>query len=453
MSLRARLIVLVLGLTALLLGGLGLYLSRALTTWSQEVLDAELAHRADVLSSEVEWHHGEISVEDEVEALAQGWPWRIETLDGRVLASSRFTMPGLAGLGGTGAPFQTIEAPGGAMLRVLSRTFEPHHGRGERLVLRVAAPLSTFARVAERFRVGLLVALALAAVLGGLGAAALAQMFLSPLRRLSREVSGIEERSLSTRLQTQGLDPELRRLAAAFNGVLGRLEQAFEGQRAFVGRASHALRTPLASILSQAEVTLRRERSPEEYRAALTEIAHAARESASLAQGLLALNRADAAKGEARRERIVAAELANEVLHLFRARAEEAGLLLRSEAEEGLELHADRGRLREMLDALMDNALRYTPRGGRVRFDARAEGEEAVLEVSDTGLGIAPDERDKVTERFFRGSAAQKTAQAGSGLGLSVVQALAQAEGARLSIEDAPGGGTRVSLRFLRAGS
>lgn len=454
MSLRARLIVLVLGLTLALLAGLGLYLAGSLSAWSREVLDQELQHRADVLAGATTWEHGELEVEDEAAARGtQAWPYRIETLDGRVLLASPFDWPPLPAPGQTATGGLTTQPlPSGTELRVLTRTFEPEHGRGEPLVLRVAAPLATFTRVAERFRLGLVVALALAALLGGLGAAVLAQLFLSPLRRLSRDVAGIEARSLDRRLETRGLDPELARLAAAFNGVLARLEQAFEGQRAFVGRASHALRTPLSSILSRAEVTLRRERTAEEYRASLEEIASAARESAHLAEGLLALTRADAAQAATRRERIPARELAREVERLFGPRAEQAGLTLEVEAQESLHVEADRGRLRELVDALLDNALRYTPRGGRVRFSLRAEAPGAALEVSDTGLGIRPEERERVLERFARGSAAERSGQPGSGLGLSLARALAEAEGARLSLDEAPGGGTRVTVRLPSAG-
>lgn len=453
MSLRTRLIALVLGLTLALLAGLGLYLASSLTTWSQEVLDGELRHRAQVLAQAVEWKHGGLEVEDEAEASdAQAWPFRIETLEGRVLHASRFDWPRLPTAGaGTADGLATYALPGGGQLRVLTHTFVPEHGGDLRMVLRLAAPLAPFTRVVERFRAGLAVALLLAALLGGLGAALLAQLFLSPLRRLSGDVAGIQASSLGRRLETQGLDPELSRLAGAFNGVLSRLEHAFEAQRAFVARASHALRTPLASILSRAEVTLRRERTPDEYRAALEEIASAARESATLAQGLLALSRADSAQAGARRERIAASELALEVERLFGPRAIQAGLALQAQAPEALVLEADRARLRELVDALVDNALRYTPPGGRVHFALREEGAEVVLEVSDTGLGIRPEERERVLERFARGSAAERSGQPGSGLGLSVACALAEAEGARLSIAEAPGGGTCVSLRLPRA--
>lgn len=444
MSLKTRLVLLVSVLTIALLGGLGLYLGGSLRSWTAEVVDADLDRRARGLAHEVEYEHGRLELDDG-DLRRRGWPFRIEDSDGSVLFTSRVGWPT------TSTPplgFVTLEGLDGAPLRVLSLEFEPRHGRGERLMLRVAAPLTTFGELADRVRTGLLVALLLAVVLGAVGAAVLAQILLRPLRTLSQQVAGIGANSLGTRLETKGLDPELGRLALAFNGMLGRLGGAFDAQRAFVGRASHALRTPLASILSQAEVALLRERSPEAYRSALSAIAESARDSARLADGLLALTRADAAERGAEQEALSPSELSGELERLFAPRAEAAGLHFSATAPKDLVLRATRHRLREMLDALLDNAVRYTPRGGAVRFEARAEGGEVVLEVADTGLGIEVEERDQVFERFFRGSAATKSGQPGSGLGLSLVKALSEAEGARLVVESGPAGGTRVRLVY-----
>lgn len=447
MTIRARLVGLVLVLLTLVLGGVGLYLGGSLASWSREVLDQELAHRADVISGEVRVEHGELEIEAEGDTTGtQGWPYQVEALDGRVL----FGAPGWPRLSAPlgREPFTTVDS-GARPVRVHTRTFLPHRGR-EELVLRVAAPAEAFLDVAQRFRVGLLVALALALVLGALGAGAIAYGATTPLRRLTGDVARIEASSLGTRLDGRGLGPELGVLAATFNALLERLERAFDAQRAFVGRASHALRTPLASILTRAEVTLRRERTAEEYRAALEEIAAAARTSGTLAEGLLALNRADAAKGAAARERVELKGLVDELERLFRVRADEAGVSFAVAAPEGLAVVVDRARLREALDALVDNALRYTPRGGRVTVSAREDAGAALLEVTDSGPGIPMREREQVLEPFFRGKAAEG-GPPGSGLGLSVVKAIADAEGAALRLDDAPGGGTRVSLRLSGA--
>jgi signal transduction histidine kinase len=138
-----------------------------------------------------------------------------------------------------------------------------------------------------------------------------------------------------------------------------------------------------------------------------------------------------------------------ELERLFRPRAEVAGLVWETLIPEGLTVQVTRALLREVLDALLDNAFRYTPRGGTVRFTARQEGPLVLLEVIDTGPGIAPEEREQVFERFFRGKAAETSGQPGSGLGLSLVKALVAAEGGALSVSSPPG--TRVTIAFSAA--
>lgn len=439
MSLWLRLVMLVLLLTTSLLGGLALYVGSSLRAWTLEVVDQELQVRADALVHEVHFkgHTLQVDDDDDDDLGRRGFPFQVETQSGSRLLGGA----GTGALGVTGDGLTTIEEQG-QVLRVLTRTFVPS-GADEPLVLRVAAPLTAFSELATRFNSGLLVALLLAVLVGGVGAAVMARVLLAPLQRLTRDVAAINESSLEQPLDTTGLDPELSRLAVTFNGMLMRLSLAFAAQRTFVGRASHALRTPLASILSQAEVSLRRERTPEAYRGALEDIAASARDSARLAEGLLALTRADAAVTEQKTD-FSAEALATEVQRLFSARAEVLGLRLTTDATPNLVVHATRGRVRELLDALLDNALRYTPRGGQVSFSVRREGGQVLLEVSDSGPGVQPAERERIFERFYRGSAA--SGLPGSGLGLSVVRALAEAEGAQVSVADAPSGGARFSV-------
>lgn len=443
MSLRLRLVVLVATLTTVVLGGLGLVLASSLRGWTDEVVDAELTRRADVLIHEAHIDDDRLELDDDDDLSARGLPFRIEREDGVLLLGSE-TWPAAEGatLG-----FKRLESRNGVPVRVWSQRFVPR-GTRQSLVLRVAAPLTAFAQLSERFRNGLLLSLALAAVLSVLGATALAHGFLTPLRRLSREVEHLEARKLEGRLDTRGLDPELGRFARAFNELLARVAEVMAGQRDFVGRASHALRTPLTSILTQAEVALRRERTEAEYRAALESIATATRDAARLSEGLLALTRADSMTAGAE-EAVSLPALAVELERLFRPRAEVAGLVWETAVPEGLTVHATHARLREVLDALLDNAFRYTPRGGTVRFTARAEGPRVLLEVTDTGPGIAPEEREQVFERFFRGKAAETSGQPGSGLGLSLVKALVAAEGGELAVAGPPG--TRVTISLSAA--
>jgi len=253
------------------------------------------------------------------------------------------------------------------------------------------------------------------------------------------------------------------------NELLDRLSLAFQQQRALVSRASHALRTPVASLLSITEVSLRRERSAEDYRQALVEVAEVAADASVLVQQILALGRADIPRGTLSLGPVALAELGEELRRLFAARAAEAGIELSVDLAPSLVAWADRARLRELLEVLLDNALRYTPRGARVGLRAAAAVGDASapaagpapplagpglidLEVWDTGPGFAAEERSKVFERFFRGKAAEHSGQAGTGLGLAIARAIADAHGAPLWIEERPGGGASVKLRLRTPG-
>lgn len=455
MSLRLKLVLLVTGLLTLVLAGLALAMSRGLEGWTLEVVDGELARRAQVLLATLHVEDGRIEREGDDDGpldASRGWPWRVETTSGQVLLREG---PSLGEVGSSGDGAVTITTPGGR-LRVWTVRFTPHgehDDEGEEsapLVLRVGAPLAAFSGLADRVWLGLALALVVAVALGVFGALGLAQVFLAPLHRLTSEAHALDATPAGAKLETSGLDPDLRRLAEAFNGVLARLSTALEAQRAFTARASHALRTPLAAVLSQAEVALRREREAPAYREALDGIASSARESARLVEGLLAVSRADAAPAMDRAP-LSLAEVLAEVQRLFEARAQAKSLTLSVRADDGVTVVVSRSRLRELLDALVDNALVYTPSGGTVRVEALARDGGVDLEVRDSGPGIPPAEREQVFERFFRGSAGQQGGHPGSGLGLAVVRAVAASEGATVSVDEAPEGGARLRVRFPRS--
>lgn len=472
MSFRLRLMLLVAALVVLLLGGLGLYLGGSLEPWAIEALDHELEIRCGTIGAHLEIQRdGELEEEDEG---GDHGAFEVQDASGALLLGR-----GLERLrplpAGIWKP-RTVTASDGAAWRLSACAISPEHaGRlpAEQRPLRliVGVPAQRFAPVSSRFQLGLGIALILGLGLGGLGAALIAQLSSAPLRRLSAELRTIEASSLDHRISLEGLDPELSRLGGAVNELLDRLNLAFQQQRALVARASHALRTPVASLLSITEVSLRRERSAEDYRQALVEVAEVAADASVLVQQILALGRADVPQGSLSLGPVALAELGEELRRLFAARAAEGGIELSIDLAPNLVAWADRARLRELLEVLLDNALRYTPRGARMGLRAAAAvGELSApgpttgpapplagsglidLEVWDTGPGFAPEERTQVFERFFRGKAAEHSGQAGTGLGLAIARAIAEAHGAPLWIEERPGGGASVKLRLRTPG-
>jgi signal transduction histidine kinase len=450
-TLRSKIVLLVVVLTVALLAGLGAFLGGSWSRWSRETLDSELGSRAASLVARVEVQHGgEVEVEGDLTSLRRdaSHPFRV-LVSGRQVEGSGASFPWPDPVPGA----VTVRATTGAAWRVVTVSMtgeegrDEHRGRGP-AVVQVAGQEAPFAALGERFRQGLLAALAGALVLGSLGAGLLAHLSLRPLHRLAGEVESIDAGTIDRRVDEEGLDPELRNVAGAFNRMLGRLEEAMERQRRFISRASHSLRTPTATILTRAEVALRRDRPPDEYRAALADIAVAARESAELANHLLSLARLDEGRSTLQRDRVQLAPLAAEVARLVAPRAADVGVGVEQDVPDGLEVDADRASLRELLDALLDNALHHTPRGGRCGVRAQVRRGTAAISVWDTGPGIPEAERAGAFERFSRGSAALASGRPGSGLGLAIVKAIADAHGAPITLGERPGGGALVSLEF-----
>lgn len=451
MSLRTKIVVLVLGLTVTVLAGLGAFLAGSWSGWSRDAMERDLAERAEAVAALVEVKKdGRLEVEAEGSPLLDdpAHPFRLLGPEGFALSSGSLDWPP------PGEAQAVVADREGRSWRVVSRSLpageDERRGRGDpvRLTVQVAGAEAPFGALEAVFRRGLLWALAAALVLGGVGSALLAHFSLSPLRRLASQVDAIGASSLDRRVAVSGLDPELGRLAAAFNDLLGRLDDAMQRQRQLVSRASHALRTPTATILTRAEVALRRERGAGEYREALGEIAAAARESAALVSHLLTLARLDERRKALQVEEVALGEVAAELVRLLRPRAEEAGIALELDVPGPLTVRAERAALRELLEALLDNALAYTPRGGRAGVRVRADPAGVLVVVWDTGPGIPAEERAQAFERFQRGSAAQASGKPGSGLGLAIVKAIAEAHGAALTLAERPGGGLEVQVRM-----
>jgi signal transduction histidine kinase len=457
MSLRGKIVALVLGLTLALLAGLWVALSRSWTGWSAGAVDRELLDRAAAIARLVELEHGVLELEDEDEAPElrdPGHPWRILGEGGVILGGEGDLVWPAVDPASSATWTGNAAGPNGRRWRVVATpaNVEAHGDGGRRgdirVTVQVAGEAAPHRALEEQFRKGLLVALAAALVVGGLGSAVLAHVSLAPLRRMASEVDAIGAACLDRRVNVAGLAPELRRVASAFNELLGRLEDAMERQRQLVSRASHALRTPIATILTRSEVVLRREREAPAYRAALEEVTAAARESSALVAHLLTLSRLDERRSAIVRADVPVVEVAAEIARLLSPRAQEAGVSLEIDVEEDLVARADRAALREALEALVDNALHYTPRGGRAGVRAAATARGPALTVWDTGPGIPPEERAMVLERFHRGTTAQTSEHAGSGLGLAIVKAIADAHGATLTIGQRAGGGLEVTLVF-----
>jgi signal transduction histidine kinase len=275
---------------------------------------------------------------------------------------------------------------------------------------------------------------------------------LRPVDEMTRAVRAIDARRLDARLEVPRADDELRRLALTFNEMLGRLQAAFAEAERFTADAAHELRTPVALVRTTAEIALRRERTSVEYARALASVRQEAERMSALVADLLSLARADAGVETHEAAACDLGEIARAAAQdLWRDTTRPAPSLTIEEPSQAVGIRGDAAALRRLAHAVLDNAAKYTPAGGEVRLRLAREGPEAVLEVSDTGIGIPSDELPRVFERFQRGMRGREMSESGAGLGLAMAREIAERHRGRITVESPGGRGCKVTVRLPAA--
>ena len=249
---------------------------------------------------------------------------------------------------------------------------------------------------------GLLIGGTVFVIVAGLGAYWLARAALAPVERLRREVAALSERDTGATLRVPGTHDEIAALARTMNNLLVRLRRALARQRAFVADASHELRTPFAVLQGELELAGLPGRSKEELTAAVASAAEEAGRLTRITDDLLLLAKGDEDKLSLRPERTDIAALLTRSAERASARAQAAGVTCRVDAATALTAVVDAGRIRQAVDNLVDNALRFAPRGTQVVISAEITGPSLVIEVRDCGPGFPPEFLPHAFERFRR---------------------------------------------------
>ena len=343
-----------------------------------------------------------------------------------------------------GAGFATVAAPGaGAAWRVYSQAVTLP--TGEPAWLQTGRSLAATEAALARLRRALLLGLPLMLVLAAAGGLFLAGRALAPIDHMATAAERITGSDLSGRMGPQG-SAELGRLAAAFDRMLERLEQAFQRERRFVSDVSHELRTPLTALRGRIEVTLTRPRSRPEYEDTLRSLETEVERLTRLSEDLLLLARFDRGALAPRRERVDLSELLTAVADQVRPLAAVRDQRLEEQVEPGLILTADPDQLIRLFFNLLDNAVKFTGDGGRIGIAGRRDGAAVTVAVSDTGAGIAPEHVDKVFDRFYRAEESRARATGGHGLGLAIAGEIARAHGGTLSASSRLGHGSTFTV-------
>jgi heavy metal sensor kinase len=282
----------------------------------------------------------------------------------------------------------------------------------------------------------LAVGVPLAAGLAVAGGYFLAGRALAPVGAMADKARQITAESLGERLPVWNSRDEFGRLATVFNDTLSRLHDSFDRLRRFTADASHELRTPLTSMRSVGELALQASLEPAKYREVIGSMLEEVDHLTHLVDSLLVLTRADSGAARPVREVVELSALTGSVADHLRVLAEEKQQSLNVDVGARVQARCDPAILRLGLMNLLHNAIKYTPAGGEIHVRARASASgQSLIEVQDSGPGIAPAHRERIFERFYRADAGLNGESAGAGLGLAIARWAVTANGGRIELE------------------
>lgn len=294
----------------------------------------------------------------------------------------------------------------------------------------------------------MIIALPAALLAAALGGTFLAGRALRPIEQLTQTARAIHAGDLGRRVGYVGPLDEIGRLAATLDDMLARLEEGFARERRFTADAAHELRTPLAALKGRIGVTLSRTRPPAAYVAALTEMEGQVDRLSRLSDDLLLIARLTADGEMPAWEPILLPDFLPAVLDVLRPLAEAKGIALALDAPAGLIVHGRLDWLTRLLLNLLDNAVKYTPTGGRVSLAARRGDGAIEIAVGDSGPGIAPEQLPHLFERFYRVADDRARADGGAGLGLALAMEIARAHRGSLAVTSEVGHGSVFTVRL-----
>lgn len=383
----------------------------------------------------------------EVRDLSGNVLYRSNTLQGLPLGG-----PNKPNEGDTGFNERILKLKDGRLVFVVSHI---HRMDGRTLLIWLGYSLVPLRDRMLQFLLLLLIALPVAVAIAALAGQTIAKRALRPLEEMTARAAGITADNLNDRLAISNPDDELGHMAAVFNHLLERLEQAFQQLQRFTADAAHELRTPLASLRAVGEAALEKDGNTESYREALSSVLEETSRLNETVNSLLLLARAEVSHGSLEGEVFSIAELVGEVLTLLSVLIDERHINVLQEhpaAGEAL-VKGDRGLFRVAILNVLHNALKFSPAGGELKVCYRQiRGVQAtvLVTVEDQGPGISPGEHEKVFERFFRSRNQSQGMSSGTGLGLPIARLVIERAGGTIKFEENLLHGSRCLIELPR---
>ena len=345
-------------------------------------------------------------------------------------------------------PDLTYRPAGGQ--EVLVRTETVRADSGKKYFVQVAASLAPTSEILRDLLGVLALALLLATAIAVTGGFFLIRSSLMPLDNMAVRAQKITSRSLHERMPISNTGDELQQLSISLNRMIERLEEAFHHISRFSADASHELRTPLTIMRGELEAAVQNSKIDPEAREALGTVLEETVRLSKIVDQLLTMSRLDAGEAFLEITPFDFSELVRTTVEYMRLLVDEKKLALKIDAAEPVRVEGDRSRLQQVIVNLLDNAIKYTPEGGSVSVSVRTEGDNAVLTVADTGIGISEENQAQVFERFYRTDKARSRQMGGTGLGLSIVKSIGAAHGGRVKVQSTEGRGSTFRFEIPR---
>jgi signal transduction histidine kinase len=313
-------------------------------------------------------------------------------------------------------------------------------------VLQVGKTNESRNQLLVNFRRVLMLGAGFALVIGVVGGVFLTRSTLKPLRDLRDAVRRIlTTGQTDDRVPVYGTEDTVDELSTLFNAMLARITTLIHGMRNALDHVAHDLRTPMTRLRVTAESALAAN-DPAKYREALSDCLEESERVLSMLTTLMDISEAETGTMKLNVAGVALAQLVKEVVDLYEDTAEDGGVTLRADVPADLSIPADRDRLRQALANLVDNAIKYPPRGGRVDLSASVDGHAVAIRVADTGAGISEQDLPRIFDRLYRGDQSRTTR--GLGLGLNLVRAYVEAQGGTVSVKSTPGHGSVFEIRI-----
>ena len=319
---------------------------------------------------------------------------------------------------------------------------------GRNVTLRVFRNESGIRATLRQILIDLALGMPAVVMLAALGGYLMAGRTLKPISEMADQAREITSESLGKRLPNPNPHDELGQLATVFNATLQRLESSFESLKRFTADASHELRTPLTALRSVGEIALREAGDIEELRETIGSMLEEAQRLNDLTDTLLMLARVESGRLALHREAVPLNELVSEVCDSLEVLATEKQQRIEFTTAPDLIVHADRMLMRQAVMNILHNAIRYSPPESTVRVACFTRVNDAVVEISDEGPGIAPEHQSKVFERFYRVDKARSRAEGGAGLGLALAKLFVEQNGGSIGLSSEPSHGCQFRIEL-----